>query len=118
MIEQKATLPSLRNQVWKKVKEETDKINRLLKYIPTDNITELNELIYAGGKQVCDKIGIPQKNENRNLKKTCVGNKVRRENEETSETSKEGKTYRDPTELKYPRKTRAVKSDMTTGKMN
>ena len=34
-----------------------------------NNITELNELIYAGAKQVSDKIGIPpQKDMNRNSK--------------------------------------------------
>ena len=42
MSEQKTTLPSLRNQYRKKVMEETEKVNKLLKHIPTDNITELN----------------------------------------------------------------------------
>ena len=57
MSEKKATLPSLRNQGWKNVKVETEKVNSLLKNIPTDNITELNDLIYAGAKLVGDKIG-------------------------------------------------------------
>ena len=42
-------------------KVETEKINKLLPNIPTDNITKLNELIYAGAKLVCDKIGVPPK---------------------------------------------------------
>ena len=40
---------------------ETNKINHILFYIPTNNITELNELIYAGEKFVCENIGIPSK---------------------------------------------------------
>ena len=36
-----------------------NKINQILPYISTNNITELNELIYAGAKLVCEKIGIP-----------------------------------------------------------
>ena len=32
------------------------------------NITELNKLMYAGVKLVCDKIGVPLKNTNRNPK--------------------------------------------------
>ena len=31
----------------------------------TNNITELNELIYAGAKLVCEKIGVLRKNMNR-----------------------------------------------------
>ena len=37
-------------------------MNQALTYISTNNITELNELIYAGAKLVCEKIGIPSKN--------------------------------------------------------
>ena len=37
-------------------------MNQVLTYISTNNITELNELIYAGAKLVCEKIGIPSKN--------------------------------------------------------
>ena len=36
-----------------------NKINQILLYISTNNIIELNELIYAGAKLVCGKIGIP-----------------------------------------------------------
>ena len=53
--------PTLRNIEWKALKIETNKINRILPYIPTNNITELNELIYAGANLVCENIGIPSK---------------------------------------------------------
>ena len=59
---EKTTLPSLRNIEWRIVKVETNKVNQVLTYISTNNITELNELIYAGAKLVCEKIGIPLKN--------------------------------------------------------
>ena len=60
MSSEKAILPSLRNIEWKALKIETEKINHI-PHIPTNNITELNELIYAGTKLVCEKIGIPSK---------------------------------------------------------
>ena len=59
---EKITLASLRNIEWRIVKAETNKVNQVLTYISTNNITELNELIYAGEKLVCEKIGIPSKN--------------------------------------------------------
>ena len=37
-------------------------MNQVLTYIPTNNITDSNELIYAGAKLVCENIGIPSKN--------------------------------------------------------
>ena len=40
---------------------EMNRINQVLPYISTNNITELNELIYARAKLVCEKIGIPFK---------------------------------------------------------
>ena len=58
---EKTTVPSLRNIEWRTVKTETNKINQVLPYKATNNITELNELIYAGAKLVCEKIGIPTK---------------------------------------------------------
>ena len=33
----------------------------MLPYISTNNISELNDLIYAGAKLVCEKIGVPSK---------------------------------------------------------
>ena len=50
MSSENAILPSLRNIEWKTLKIETNKINHILPYIPTNNITELNELIYEGAK--------------------------------------------------------------------
>ena len=38
-----------------------NEINPVLPYISTNNITELNELIYSGAKLVCEKIWIPSK---------------------------------------------------------
>ena len=58
---EKTILPSLRNIKWKTLKIEMNKINHILPYIPTNNITALNELIYARAKLVCEKIGIPSK---------------------------------------------------------
>ena len=63
---QKTTLPSLRNTKWRTIKKETNKINQVLPYISTNYITELNELIYAGAKLVCEKIGIPSKSTKKN----------------------------------------------------
>ena len=37
-------------------------------HILTKNIIQLNELIYAGAKLVCDVIGVPLKSNNRNSK--------------------------------------------------
>ena len=58
MNSKKTTLPSLRSTEWRTLKIETNKINQVLPYISTNNITELNELIYVGDKLVCEKIGI------------------------------------------------------------
>ena len=57
------TIPS--ETKMEKVKVETEKVNKL---IPPVNITELNGLIYAGATQVCDKIGLLQRNPNSNTK--------------------------------------------------
>ena len=50
---EKTTLPSLSNIEWRTVKTEINKINQILRYISTNNIIELNELIYARTKLVC-----------------------------------------------------------------
>ena len=57
----KTTLPSLRNIERRTLKTDANKINQILPYISTNNITELNDLIYAGAKLVCEKIGVPSK---------------------------------------------------------
>ena len=59
-------------------------MNQVLTYISTNNITELNELIYAGAKLVCEKIGIPSKS--------------------TEEKSKSGWEFRRETQIKNLRK--------------
>ena len=61
MNREKTNEPSLRNIEWRTFKTETNKINQMLPYISTNNITELNVPIYAGAKLVCEKIGIPTK---------------------------------------------------------
>ncbi len=48
--EKKIILPSLKNQDCRMVKSQTKKVKDLLTNIPTDDITELNDLIYAGAK--------------------------------------------------------------------
>ena len=57
----KTTLSSLRNIEWRTPKTETNQINQILPYISANNISELNDIIYAGAKLVCEKIGFPSK---------------------------------------------------------
>ena len=71
MNSEKINLSSLRNIEWRTLKTETNKINQILPYISTNDITELNELIYAGETLVCEKIGIPSK---RTKKQSRMGN--------------------------------------------
>ena len=66
--EKKTIQLSFRNQDWKKVKVERKNVNKLLPNIPMGNITELNELIHAGVKSNCDKIGVPLENPNKKRK--------------------------------------------------
>ena len=58
---EKTNLPSLRNAEWRTVKTEKNKINQVLPYISTNDITKLNELIYEGAKLFCEKSWIPSK---------------------------------------------------------
>ena len=69
-------IPSLRNIEYRTVKMETSKINQVLTYIPMNNVTGLNELIYAGRKLVCEKIGIRSKSMK---KKSKPGWEIRQE---------------------------------------
>ena len=55
--EKKTIWPSLGNQDWRIVKSETEKVNDLLTNISTNDITELNDLIYAGAKLVRENRG-------------------------------------------------------------
>ena len=75
MCEEKTTLQFLRNQDWKKVKLKTEKVNKVLQLIPKDNITELNELICAGAKIVCNKINVLK--ECKLKSKNWMGNEMR-----------------------------------------
>ena len=88
-----------------------------MQHILTDNIAELNKLIYAGAKQVNNKIGIPLRNSKGNTK---PGLEIRKEGEKKtasiSETTEEGETCINPTERKDSKTTNAVKSDNTNGK--
>ena len=61
MGSEKTNLPSLKNIEWRTVMTETSKINQVLPYKSTNNITELNNLIYARAKLVHEKIGISSK---------------------------------------------------------
>ena len=94
MNSEKTILPSLRNIEWKTLKTETNKINHILPYIPTNNITELNELIYAGAKLVCANSGIPSKS---TKKQSKPGWEIRLETQikKTTKTSPTDKKERD-----------------------
>ena len=89
----KTTLPSLRNVEWRRLKTETNRINQMLPYISTNNITELNDLIYEGAKLVCEKIGVPSES---TKKQSKPGWQVRLETQikKSTKTSKNGKTER------------------------
>ena len=47
MSKKNTTLPSVRNQDWKTIKTEFEKINELSTHISTNNISKLNEIIYV-----------------------------------------------------------------------
>ena len=61
MNSEKITLPSLKRIEWRIIGTEKNKVNQVMTYVSTNNISELNELIYAGAKLVCEKCGIPSK---------------------------------------------------------
>ena len=60
-ISEKIRLLSLRNQDWKTVKAETKQINKFLIHVSTKNLLELNELIHAEAKLVCEKSVFPRR---------------------------------------------------------
>ena len=51
-------MPSLRNQDWRIFKPEIEKVNDLLTNIPTNDFTELNDLLYVEAKLICEKIRV------------------------------------------------------------
>ena len=93
MNSEKTTLPSLTNIEWRTLKTETNKINQMLLYISTNNIAELNKLIYAGAKLVCEKIGVPSKS---TKKQSKPGWEFRLETQikKSTKTGQNGKTER------------------------
>ena len=113
IINEQTTLLSPRNQDWKKIKVETEKI---LKYIPRGNLTELNELIYLRAKLVEDKIGIPQRNLDTNTKpgwEMRIEGRIKmlRQHAKLLE-----ETHKNPTKWKDTQTTTANKSDHTAGR--
>ena len=62
---------SLWNQDWRTVTSETEKLNDLLRNIPTNDITELTDLIYGGAKVICEKIRVTLKTTDRKSKPGC-----------------------------------------------
>ena len=64
----KTQIPTFRNQDGQKIKVRNEKVHRLLPNVPMCTIIELIEIIYAGDKLPCDKIGVPQKKPKRNTK--------------------------------------------------
>ena len=95
------TLPYRRNQGEKNV-------NELLKDIATDNMTES---IYAGGKILGNKIGIPQWNQNRSTKieKEILLGQIKYLRQ--VKITKEDKADMNPTKWNYPEKTTENKFD-------
>ena len=86
--------------------------------IPTDNITELNKLLYTGTKLICDKIDIPQGNLNKITKpgrEIQLKGQKKKKTAQISKSAKEGKTHKDMLGWKDQNKT-ADKSDNTTGR--
>ena len=92
MNSEKITLPSLRNMEWRIVRAETNKVNQVLIYTSTNNITELNELIYAGAKLVCEKIGIPSKSTKKKKIKTMMEISTRNSDKKSTKNDKNDKT--------------------------
>ena len=85
MSENKTLLLSCYKPRCEKCQGRNWKVNIFLPNIPTDNISVLNVLIYAGAKLACDKTGISRRNPNRNIKRTS------KEITMTSKDTKEGK---------------------------
>ena len=62
------TLISPWKKLGKKLKAETEKLNKSLTTIQIDSITKYIELVYARGKLACNKIGLPLRTLKRNTK--------------------------------------------------
>ena len=59
MSKNKTSLFSPKNQDWRTVESKTEKVNGILTNIPTKDITELKDLIYAGEKLASEKERVP-----------------------------------------------------------
>ena len=89
MSEKNTTLTSLGNQDWRTVKSKIEKVNDFVTKISTNDIAELNDLIYARAKLVCVKLGIPL---NTTGRKSKPGWELRLESQIKKTTSKTTKT--------------------------
>ena len=54
----KDKLPALRNVPWKKLLEETAKVDKVLSKFKAHSITKANELFYAGAVVVTNSLGV------------------------------------------------------------
>ena len=54
---QKSKLPALKDIPKKKLLEETDKVDKILRKFKTHRITKTNELFYAGAVVVTNRLG-------------------------------------------------------------
>ena len=110
-VNKEGKLPFFRIQDWKKVKVETEKVNKLIPHIPTINITELNKLLYAGAKLADDEIGVPAEQKC----KTWMEYKARRTGKEIATAIEDAKERKKRTIrlVKSPNE-RVDKSDNTT----
>ena len=56
-IPDRVQIPSMKSENKKLLKENTEKINRLLPYIPTADSIQTNNLIYVAAKTIAELIG-------------------------------------------------------------
>ena len=57
LSDKKESIPSLKKVNFKKLKEEIDLVNGVIENITTENITEVNHLMYAGANVVAERLG-------------------------------------------------------------
>ena len=79
---------------------EMEKINQVQTYILTNNITELNELIYAGAKSVGEKIRFPSKRKKKKIK-TWMRNTTGNADKKSTKTGQNDKTKQNKTKKKH-----------------
>ena len=96
------------------------KREKSIKNILTYNVTEVNDIIYTWADLVYNKMGNPQKNQNKNIKAGC---EMRLEGQikklkKTSINTKEGKILENKMDWKVRRKSAADKTDDKTERNN